>query len=47
MTNTFQANLVVFGDTIGMGVWSMGHWLQHMQYNSILAGLTPPTVLPV
>lgn len=47
MTNTFQANVVVFGDTVGLGVWSMGHWLQHMRYNTILAGLTPPTVLPV
>jgi len=47
MRNQFQANLVVYGDTIGLGIWALSHYLQHLNYNDILAGLNPPTVLPV
>lgn len=47
MSNLFQANVVLFGDRVGLGVWSMGHWLQHIQYNTILTRFTPPEVLPV
>ena len=38
MANYFQLNLVVYGDRPGLGVYEVGHFLQHQQYLQILAG---------
>jgi len=32
MTNLFQPNLVAYGDLGGVGVYEVGHFLQHQQY---------------
>lgn len=36
--NLFQANLIAYGDRPGLGVYEVGHFLQHQQYLQILAG---------
>lgn len=38
MTNLFLPNLVAYGDATGLGVYEVGHFLQHQQYLQILAG---------
>ena len=38
MTNLFQANYVLWGDKPGLGAYETGHYLQHQQYVTVLAG---------
>lgn len=43
--NLFQPNLIAYGDRAGLGRYEVGHFLQHDQYLSVLAGqsiLLPP-----
>lgn len=45
MTTQFQPNTVVFGDEAGLGAWLVGHYRQHLAYNSFLASKSPPVVI--
>jgi hypothetical protein len=45
MTTEFQANVVAFGDQPGLGMWSDGHYRQHLNYNAFLASQTPPVII--
>jgi hypothetical protein len=45
MASEFQANIVAFGDQAGLGLWSDGHYRQHLRYNSTLAARTPPVII--
>ncbi len=46
MTSEFAINQIEYGDTVGMGLWSDGHYRQHLRYNAVLAGRSPPVLLP-
>lgn len=46
MTTEFQADLVAFGDPAGLGEWEIGHYRQHLDYNTFLASQSPPVILP-
>lgn len=35
--NLFQLDEVLYGDHPGLGVYEIGHFLQHQQYNAVLA----------
>jgi hypothetical protein len=45
MASEFQANVVAFGDQPGLGLWSDGHYRQHLRYNGVLAARAPPVVI--
>lgn len=46
MTTEFQITDILYGDVAGMGMWSDGHYRQHLRYNAKLATNTPPVILP-
>ena len=37
VSTEFSINEVVYGDRVGMGLWSAGHYRQHLAYNAKLA----------
>jgi hypothetical protein len=47
MSTEFFANVVAFGDIPGIGLWEVGHYRQHLNYNNFLATRTPPISIPV
>ena len=42
----FNIKIAAFGDRAGLGAWEVGHYRQHLHYLDVLAGLSPPVVLP-
>ena len=42
----FSPSEVTFGDGPGLSMWDNGHYREHLQFVQVLAGLTPPIVLP-
>jgi hypothetical protein len=47
MSSEFGINEVAFGDAAGMGAYEVGHYRQHLDYQTVLAARTPPVILPV
>ena len=47
MASEFQANLVLFGDIQGLGLWESGHFRQHLDYNNFLFKKHPPVFVDV
>lgn len=47
MASEFQPSIFAFGDAAGAGQYLVGHFRQHLRYNSVLASKTPPVVIPV
>jgi hypothetical protein len=47
VTSEFSPNLFEFGDIAGNGAWLDGHYRQHLRYNDVLAGQTPPIIINV
>jgi hypothetical protein len=45
VTTQFELNTLVYGDDAGLGEWLIGHFRQHLAYNSHLASQTTPVVL--
>jgi hypothetical protein len=45
MTTEFSPNLVAYGDVAGLGRWLVGHYRQHLRYNDVLAGRSPPVII--
>lgn len=45
MTTFFLPNQIAFGDKAGLGLWLIGHYRQHVRYNSVLAAKTPPVII--
>lgn len=47
MTTQFLPNTFEFGDAAGLGAWLVGHYRQHLAYNTYVgAHTTPPLELP-
>lgn len=46
MSSEFQINEVAFRDPAGMGAYEVGHYRQHLDYQTVLAARTPPIILP-
>jgi hypothetical protein len=46
VSTEFALNTFAFGDTAGAGEWLVGHYRQHLRYNGVLRGRTPPIVIP-
>ena len=42
----FAPSIFLFGDRAGQGRWEIGHYRQHLNYLTYLAGLTNPVVIP-
>jgi hypothetical protein len=47
MATEFKINEFEFGDAAGNGMFLVGHYRNHLQYNAVLAKRTPPVLLPV
>lgn len=45
LSTEFFANVVAFGDIPGIGLWEVGHYRQHLNYNTFLATRSPPVVI--
>lgn len=41
----FTPSIVAFGDRAGLGAWEVGHYRQHLNYVTHLAGLSPAVVI--
>ena len=46
MASEFLFNQFEFGDIAGNGLFLVGHYRNHLQYNDVLAKRTPPVLLP-
>jgi hypothetical protein len=46
MSTEFALNVFAFGDAAGNGEWLVGHYRQHLRYNSVLSSRTPPVLIP-
>jgi hypothetical protein len=46
MSTEFALNTFAFGDAAGNGIWLVGHYRQHLRYNSVLAARSPPVLIP-
>ena len=42
----FAPDQVTFQDGPGMGAWDDSHYREHLQFVQVLAGKTPPVLLP-
>jgi hypothetical protein len=45
MTSQFQPNTLEWGDVVGLHVWEVGHYRQHLVYQQVLAARTPPVII--
>lgn len=47
MTSQFTLNTLEYGDQAGWGEWLVGHYRQHLQYNTVLATQSTPILIEI
>lgn len=46
MSTEFAPPIYLFGDRAGQGRWEIGHYRQHLRYQTLLAQQTTPFIIP-